>query len=560
MWDLTGAGEPWLSGMWPPRDGAAAGMSRPRRPTGRGPGQDRVAMITRNRIVCAFLGSSWSNSPATIGATGGQARTGWSRTPQGRHPVDRQLDGPEVAQPTHPSREVITLVDHIRECRSSERAESGPFEATDPGSPVETSAETREGRPAGMGRNHGGPGRAHGVRTLGDFLCEAYNRRLDALLEGLASDRPGVSPHPGDEAAPFRRRSREDDILLGEALRRVGGAVCLRKPDWASFRDRDEAYLIVGLTDGGVVTMQLDCRRRALDEVPVCADAYDYAPDGTPLGGAMNPTWCRSGRHPRRARIAAPSATRGPLADRPGEGAEVRPEGPRSSRPESVPGVIFAIREGAGVAAASRPTVNSAAWRDAEVPVEARSHEEHETRKVQGGSGRRRAIGAGDGVGDSRQATPKGPVEATPRSEALMTPPIVATRRGSAPPGVDEGLQALQASLIDQGWPWEPGEAQGGPPGADPAARIVAMRGIVAAHLARSEAGSKLYGFLMGLGVLVEVEALAPGHLRDLRHRCELRGEHEGWWSPLSLAKGTPGRRACERIAHEYGIEAGSIK
>lgn len=76
---------------------------------------------------------------------------------------------------------------------------------------------------------------------------------------------------------------------------------------------------------------------------------------------------------------------------------------------------------------------------------------------------------------------------------------------------------------------------------------------MIADLLARSEPGSKAGRFLRGLRVLVEVERIAPGYLADRR------GEADGWSSPLSLARGTPGREAIERVGPEHGVEAGSL-
>ena len=56
---------------------------------------------------------------------------------------------------------------------------------------------------------------------------------------------------------------------------------------------------------------------------------------------------------------------------------------------------------------------------------------------------------------------------------------------------------------------------------ADPAGRVAASRDAIGDRLALSEPGSKAARFLRGLRVLVEVEAIAPGHLDDLRRNSD---------------------------------------
>ena len=128
-----------------------------------------------------------------------------------------------------------------------------------------------------------------------------------------------------------------------------------------------------------------------------------------------------------------------------------------------------------------------------------------------------------------------------------------AVPRGPAPSPDDEdrtvGVLLLEHRRLCQG-----SDLSGPGAEADPAGRVAALREAIGDRLARSEPGSKAARFLRGLRVLVEVEAIAPGHLDDLRR------EADGWWTPLSLARGTPGLRACERVALEYGVDTETME
>ncbi len=164
--------------------------------------------------------------------------------------------------------------------------------------------------------------------------------------------------------------------------------------------------------------------------------------------------------------------------------------------------------------------------------------------------------GAGVGLGDPQESTSMPPGESKRKRTVRMSPAAAAAAavpRGPAPSPDNEnrtvGVLLLEHRRVCRG-----SDLSG--PGArhDPAGRVAAMRDVIGDRLARSAPGSKAARFLRGLRVLVEVEAIAPGHLDDLR------GEADGWWTPLSLAGGTPGLRACERVALEYGVDMGTLK
>ena len=52
----------------------------------------------------------------------------------------------------------------------------------------------------------------------------------------------------------------------------------------------------------------------------------------------------------------------------------------------------------------------------------------------------------------------------------------------------------------------------------------------------------------------MEVEAVLPSHLEGRRR------EADGWVHELSLAKGAPGREARDRVAIEFGVDAGALE
>ena len=152
------------------------------------------------------------------------------------------------------------------------------------------------------------------------------------------------------------------------------------------------------------------------------------------------------------------------------------------------------------------------------------------------------------------QATTASPGDVHPERTAWDRPSIaVVPPSRPSPTTSDDGIRALGSLLLEYGRLCRQGEAPGSVADAD-AADSSAIRGAIAGRLARSEPGSKAAAFLRGLRVLVEVERIAPGHLAGSRRGAE------GWSSPLSLAKGTPGREASERVARLYGVGTGILE
>jgi len=152
------------------------------------------------------------------------------------------------------------------------------------------------------------------------------------------------------------------------------------------------------------------------------------------------------------------------------------------------------------------------------------------------------------------QATTASPGDVHPERTAWDRPSIaVVPPSRPSPTTSDDGIRALGSLLLEYGRLCRQGEAPGSVADAD-AADSSAIRGAIAGRLARSEPGSKAAAFLRGLRVLVELERIAPGHLAGSRRGAE------GWSSPLSLAKGTPGREASERVARLYGVGTGILE
>lgn len=117
----------------------------------------------------------------------------------------------------------------------------------------------------------------------------------------------------------------------------------------------------------------------------------------------------------------------------------------------------------------------------------------------------------------------------------------------------DVGIPDLESLLSEYRRLCQWDEASSPVSTADSAERVAAMRGAVAKRPARLKSGSRTAKCLRGLCVLLEVERVAPGHLRNRRRAAD------GWSSPLSLARGTPGREALERVASEFSVEAGAL-
>ena len=159
---------------------------------------------------------------------------------------------------------------------------------------------------------------------------------------------------------------------------------------------------------------------------------------------------------------------------------------------------------------------------------------------------------AGLGVPQSMTSMPTGEAGVERSAHDHQTSADVLPPRPSPLTG-DDGLLALEGLLLEYACLCQRHEASGRVAECDSADRVAAIRGVIADRLTRSEPGSKAGSFLRGLRVLVEVERIAPGHLADRRR------EAQGWSSPLSLARGTPGREAIERVAPEYGVDAGTL-
>ena len=143
-----------------------------------------------------------------------------------------------------------------------------------------------------------------------------------------------------------------------------------------------------------------------------------------------------------------------------------------------------------------------------------------------------------------------------PASATRMTPGDARDKRTGRTPRrpdpaqVDDEHRTLVALLLEHGLLCQGRWISTTVAEADRAGRVAALREAIGDRLARSQPGSKATRFLRGLRVLVEVEAIAPGHLDELRRKAD------GWLSPLSLARGKPGRQAGERVAKEYRVDA----
>lgn len=106
-----------------------------------------------------------------------------------------------------------------------------------------------------------------------------------------------------------------------------------------------------------------------------------------------------------------------------------------------------------------------------------------------------------------------------------------------------EELRVLGSSLADFDDLCRRGES------ARPRVDMAVLQAAITGPAARPAPTIRASRILRGLRVLVEVERLAPGHIADRRR------EAGGWESPLSLARGMPGREAVERIAVGCGVD-----
>ena len=123
-------------------------------------------------------------------------------------------------------------------------------------------------------------------RTLGDDLIDAFKGSLEAIVEALDQrDLEEVLPIlSGSLARPAIDRSKRRDDELGKVLARIDAPLCITIPEWVEEEESNGPFLLAGLSDTSPGSVYYDqaCWDMALDQQG-SLNAYEYAPDGTPL-------------------------------------------------------------------------------------------------------------------------------------------------------------------------------------------------------------------------------------------------------------------------------------
>jgi hypothetical protein len=123
-------------------------------------------------------------------------------------------------------------------------------------------------------------------RTLGDDLIDGFEGFLETIEEALDQQHfKEVLPiSSGSLARPALERSERRDAELGKVLARIGAPLCIAIPEWVEEEDGDGFFLLAGLSDAspGSVYYNQACWHMVLDRHG-SLNAYEYAPDGTPL-------------------------------------------------------------------------------------------------------------------------------------------------------------------------------------------------------------------------------------------------------------------------------------
>ena len=131
------------------------------------------------------------------------------------------------------------------------------------------------------------PAHMCGLTTLGDFMIESFDRQGRFFGEALDPDINEVLPRVAGGSRPAQERTNRDEAQLNSAIGRIGRPLCLSTPESFKENNLPEPFLLCSLRTGSEgVFLSYGYHLEVVEERPEFANAWEYAPDGTPLGDA----------------------------------------------------------------------------------------------------------------------------------------------------------------------------------------------------------------------------------------------------------------------------------